>query len=387
LSAAASEPAGEGRAQRPVVDAAAAPDAASIVEVAHVLADTGLHGVLWLDGGLAVRRKLGSLCDFVETGTHVTSSMFALVGQEARMLALREARGTVFHLPDIAMMSAEGEMPRMNISIFWLEPQQSYIVLISRVLANEMRDAALEDEIRKRRIADAALARINQQLEEFAYVISHDLKAPLRALRYFAGDVTAALDKDPVDTGAARRAAGEMTTTARRMSHMMVGLLEYSRIGRQLEAAEVVDTAALVAEIVQGLRSPPGIAIEVVGDWPRFRTVAAPLDVVLRNLIENAIKHHDRERGRITVSATPGEANWIFSIADDGRGIAPEWHEAIFEPFRKVDDAHHPESSGIGLALVKRTVETVGGRIEVRSDPARARGTTFRVHWPKRLSA
>jgi hypothetical protein len=76
----------------------------------------------------------------------------------------------------------------------------------------------------------------------------------------------------------------------------------------------------------------------------------------------------------------------VFEVGDDGPGIPPEWHGAIFQPFKRVRDEVDPESSGIGLALVKRTVESFGGRIEVRSDPALARGTRFLVTWPKRLA-
>ena len=121
---------------------------------------------------------------------------------------------------------------------------------------------------------------------------------------------------------------------------------------------------------------------------PTFATIAQPLDIVLRNLIDNAVKHHDLEAGRIIVHAEDGGENWIFSVADDGPGIPRDWHDAIFEPFKRIlDEEEAPEGSGIGLALVKKTVEWFGGRIEIRSDPAARRGTTFRVHWPKEIKA
>ena len=110
------------------------------------------------------------------------------------------------------------------------------------------------------------------------------------------------------------------------------------------------------------------------------------MDVVLRNLAENAVKHHDRADGFVMLRAATVGRFVEFRIEDDGRGIPPEWHEAIFEPFRKVDDAHHPESSGIGLALVKKTVTTLGGTIEVVSAAPEVRGTTFIVRWPLKLA-
>lgn len=111
-----------------------------------------------------------------------------------------------------------------------------------------------------------------------------------------------------------------------------------------------------------------------------------PFDVVLRNLIENAVKHHDRADGTVTVTATPARDHLRVSVADDGAGIPTEWQEAIFEPFKRVSDEPSSESSGIGLALVRRTIETIGGRIEVRSDPAARRGTEFVVTWPLHIT-
>ena len=129
------------------------------------------------------------------------------------------------------------------------------------------------------------------------------------------------------------------------------------------------------------------MSIDIGGDWPRLRTLAAPLDLVLRNLIDNAIKHHDQKNGRITVTARDGAEALAITVTDDGPGIPREWHAAVFLPFRKVsEERHNEESSGIGLALVRRTLDRIGGIIELQSDPPRLRGTTFDVRWPKAIS-
>ena len=122
------------------------------------------------------------------------------------------------------------------------------------------------------------------------------------------------------------------------------------------------------------MRPTTKLDLIIAGEWPTFDTAQAPLDVVLRNLIENAVKHHDLSSGRIEVTAAADARYIVFKIADDGRGIPEEWQQAIFEPFRKIDDAHHPESSGIGLALVKKTVVSLGGSIEVTSRAPDERG-------------
>ena len=157
----------------------------------------------------------------------------------------------------------------------------------------------------------------------------------------------------------------------------------YRAAGRKDDAVAIIDTGRLIQDIVLGISVPSSLEIRRRGVWPVITTLAEPLDVVLRNLIENAVKHHDTKIGVIELSAHDDGAFVRFQIADDGPGIDPSYHEAIFEPFRTVAEEAPPESSGIGLALVKKTAEVVGGRIEVKSYPARGRGTTFLLYWPK----
>lgn len=358
----------------------------AIVDAATFLGGMGLFGTLWLDGDMIVRRTFGTVAGFVRVGEPVSESLLALIGQEDRIAALKDnGEAEPLTIPNVALMAANEGAPnvRLNIAVFWRLDVQAYLVLLGRVLSQDLVDQTVEDEIRRRRIADAELARVNRQLEEFAYVISHDLKAPLRALRYYSDDVREALETDPVDAETARASAANIVVATRRMGNMLTGLLEFARIGRQHEAIETVDTAALVDDIVANTGRPDTMQVHRTGNWPTVRTTPAPLDLVLRNLIDNAIKHHDRTVGSIEVSARDAGSALMIDIRDDGAGIARDWHEAIFEPFRRIDDTRAPESSGIGLALVRRTIEMAGGRIEILSDPERARGTTFRVTWPK----
>ncbi len=249
----------------------------------------------------------------------------------------------------------------------------------------------LQAQINARLLAEEQVRQKSAELEAFAYVISHDLRTPLRALRQLSDEVRLSLAEDPPDIERADLSATDLIVQSRRMSSMLLGLLEYAQIGQRPEALEMVDSAELMREIWTGLGRAKSMPLMIEEPWPTFETFKAPLDLVLRNLVDNAVKHHDRENGAITASVTDGGRHWIFSISDDGAGIAPEWHKAIFEPFRKVDHEIPrkiaPEGSGIGLALVKKTVETMGGRIDVRSNPKVARGTTFRVFWPKRPRA
>jgi signal transduction histidine kinase len=373
-----------------------ASDVDPVIDAALALAEQKAFGVLWLDPDLRVVSAGGVLPDGLIMGSHVADCLIPLIGLDSSILALKtQSVVEPLRLANTAVMTNDGRQSRrFNIDIFWNEDRQRFLVLLGMIFMQGSPTAELDQEIRRRRLIEqdlaaksAEYARINQQLEEFAYVISHDLNAPLRALRYLTGDIQTALATTAtIDTDLLHRTAGEIASQTRRMSKMLIDLLEYSRIGRVHDAIESVDTRALIGDVMATLRPTTKLDLIVAGDWPTFDTAAAPLDVVLRNLIENAVKHHDLPTGRIEVTAVTDNRYIVFSIADDGRGIPEEWQQAIFEPFRKIDDAHHPESSGIGLALVKKTVVSLGGSIEVASCAPIERGTTFTVRWPLKLS-
>jgi signal transduction histidine kinase len=358
---------------------------AALVEAAEFIGKRGVFGLLWFDTDLIVRRTYGDIAAFVRVGEPVSESLLPLIGQEDSIEALKlSPRPVALTIPNVAMMAGKDatSQVRMNITVFWRPEMAFYQVLLGRVFSQDLADQAVEDEIRKRRIADAELARVNQQLEDFAYVISHDLKAPLRALRYYSDDVNEALDIKPPDLDAIHDSAANIATATRRMGNMLTGLLEFARLGRQQDAIETVETAALVDDIIGSIGRPDGLVIKRTGVWPTIRSAVAPFDLMLRNLVDNAVKHHDVGAGEIVVHGGIVGTNLEISVIDDGGGIPADWHDAIFEPFRRIDDTRSSESSGIGLALVKRTIELAGGRIEVQSNPDVSRGTTFKVHWP-----
>ena len=119
----------------------------------------------------------------------------------------------------------------------------------------------------------------------------------------------------------------------------------------------------------------------VQGDWPVTTTAVAPLDIVLRNLIQNAVRHHDKERGMIAVSAKEENNFLCIEVSDDGPGIPKARHTKIFEPMTGYA-ATGTVSTGLGLAFVKRAAASVGAEIYLESDPDSRRGATFTVRWP-----
>ena len=250
---------------------------------------------------------------------------------------------------------------------------------ISDKKAGEDALRALNDELEDRVEARTAeLARSNAELDQFAYVASHDLKAPLRAIDSLAAWIDEdAGDRLPLESA---RHLGLLRARVARMEGLLDGLLAYSRAGRAEAEPEPVDTAALVREVAETVAPPEGFDVRIEGDFPVVVTARAPLALVLRNLVSNAIKHHDRPGGRVTVSAE-ADGGWAaFTVEDDGPGVPPEYRDRVFGLFQTLRPRDEVEGSGMGLAIVKKTIESRGGRITLETPPGG--GARFRFTWP-----
>lgn len=370
---------------------------APIVTAGRMLAERGVFGLAWLDADLVVSARYGRLVEFIEIGVPVTDSVFALVGLEDDMRGLCEKPGAVLELPLVsqAMLTASGEVRsvRLTFTAIWSPMDHAVLLLAARAgpqsdveieLSRQMRarlmaEAELAGKSRELERLNAELVAANDDLDSYASIISHDLGQPMRACRDMTGDLRRHLDSG--DLAGARGVLNAIDQQTRRMSEMLSGLLEYSSVTRKSELHGAVDTKHLIEAVVHSLGVPPSFKVSIDGDWPVIETVAVPLDLVLRNLIDNAIKHHDRAAGRIVAMAVKSEKYLEISISDDGKGIAPELREAAFLPFRKLAGAA-PTGHGLGLALVKKTVERSGGSIRVQSAAPAGRGTTFTVFWP-----
>lgn len=230
------------------------------------------------------------------------------------------------------------------------------------------------DEVQKE------LERSNADLDSFAYVASHDLKAPLRGIRNLAEWI--AQDIQSTATEDSRNNLRLLRNRVDRLDSLLESLLTYSRVGRKIDDAEEVNTGKLVAEINDYLAPPAGFYITCGSEMPRLLTPKAPLEQVIRNLINNAIKHHDRGQGQVVISATEQGDRIEFRVEDDGPGIATEFHARIFQMFQTLKSRDQVEGSGMGLAIVKKAIEGFGGSIRVESNPPN-RGSIFIFTWPR----
>jgi signal transduction histidine kinase len=234
----------------------------------------------------------------------------------------------------------------------------------------------LEERVRER---TQELTHRNKELDQFAYVASHDLKAPLRAI----DNLSTWIMEDAMDTlpEPSKRHLRQMRNRVERMENLLDDLLIYSRVGRKDGDLQEIDSHLLVEQVIENIAPPETFRIDVQPDMPTLYTARTPLEVVFSNLIGNAVKHHNRNDGQIWIRAQES-GKWIeFSVSDDGPGIAPHFHERIFEMFQTLRPRDEVEGSGMGLAIVKKHVENRHGTLTVESEPGK--GTTFRFTWPK----
>lgn len=276
------------------------------------------------------------------------------------------------------------------ILIFFLTASQcNYLqsgrnIVISRLEESkkelEEKNKLLEEKNKLLKDYAEGLEKTNRELEKFASVTSHDLKAPLRAI----GSLTDIIEEENGSTFSegTNRNFSTIKSRVRRMEELINSLLEYSKIKNQKRKPEPVELTELIAGLKTSLPKNNDINIDVPSDIPLITTDKAGLRTILFHLIKNAVLFNDKDAVKVKIAIQDSGKEWTFTIKDNGPGIDKIYHEKIFTLFQTLNRRDEIETTGAGLAISKKIVETSGGRMWVKSEPGN--GAEFVFTLPKK---
>ncbi len=243
----------------------------------------------------------------------------------------------------------------------------------------------IENDITERKIAEKKISnslvnleKTNKELDKFAYVVSHDLKAPLRAI----GNLTGWIEEDaghmlPDDV---RKNFNLIKERVVRMESLINGILDYSKVAKKNSQVEEQDLKLIIEEVIN-MVNDGSCEVTILDKLPNIHADRTKIQQVFMNIIGNAIKFNDKKDKKVTIGYKDQGDCHRFSITDNGPGIDPRFHEKIFQIFQTINSRDEFESTGVGLAIVKKIIEEQTARVWVESNPGF--GTTFHFTWPK----
>ncbi|MGK0179124.1 MAG: light-regulated signal transduction histidine kinase (bacteriophytochrome), partial [Nitrospinales bacterium] len=213
---------------------------------------------------------------------------------------------------------------------------------------------------------------------QFANIASHDLKAPLRGIGHLTRWIKDDLGENVADE--VRDNLGRLEASVKNMDALIQGILEYSRAGDSSSEGKTIKVDTLIHEIMGLIDAGDDVNLEVKPDMPIFTTDSIKLSQVFSNLISNAIKHNSSANKKLVISSERKGGFYEFTVADNGPGISPEYHEKIFQMFQTLEAGDKFENTGVGLSIVKKLVEEANGSIRVNL--VEGGGTAFVFLWP-----
>ncbi len=298
----------------------------------------------------------------------------AMSSEEMRELNTKLKKESQDHR--IALQKLMETLKLLNLENKQQASEEHTLINVIDVIKKESARRKIAEDQLKRNLRN--LEKINKDLDQFAYVVSHDLKAPLRAIASLAEWI----EEDSIDriTPETQRNLQLLRGRVMRMENLIHGILAYTKAGKIKSEAQVINTAAFINEVVDILNPPPSIKVELEGEWPDIETDTIRFHQVLSNLISNAIKYIDKPKGLIRINNVTLEECCQITIEDNGPGIEEEYHQKIFQLFQTLYTRDEVESTGIGLSIVKKIIEEQGGKIWVDSVPGK--GTSFTFTWP-----
>lgn len=279
-------------------------------------------------------------------------------------------RGGFFTQPEARPMGIGRDLSgrRRDGTVFPIEIGLSSIITENGLLAL----AFITDITERKQLLDE-LAKMNKDLKDFAYVVSHDLKAPLRGIssvaNWISSDYTDVLDAD------GQELLDLLQSRVFRLQNLIEGILRYSQVGRIEDEWESVNLQEIVDDVMTSLVRPEHISLVIDDALPTLYGSRVRLEQVFHNLLSNAIKFMDKPQGIIKIESIRKESFWEFRVTDNGPGIDERHFAKIFQIFQTLNPRDDVESTGIGLTLVKRIVELHHGTISVQSEVGK--GTTF----------
>ena len=351
----------------------------------------------------------------LEATLNATADGILVVNLEGKIKSFNRQFQHIWNIPDVVLQNHSAEEEAAAVAVTQVKdpgallamrrhngshPEaESFDVLElqdGRILERTSRPQILGDrvvghvvsfrDVTERYLADqkqAALlhrvAVINEELSHFAYIVSHDLKAPLRGIKLVAEWLGADYGDKLGDEGKEQMAL--LQSRVNRMHNLIDGVLQYSRVGRVTEDTVEVNLNELIPAILDMLAPPDHIQITVDRGLPTIPGEKTRLTQVFQNVLSNAVKFMDKPQGEIHVGCVAEGDFWKFSVADNGIGIEEKHFERIFRIFQTLAPKDEYESTGVGLTLVKKIVELYGGRIWIESEVGK--GSTFFFTFPK----
>lgn len=227
----------------------------------------------------------------------------------------------------------------------------------------------------------AQLETTNDELKDFAYIVSHDLRAPLRAIstlaQWLVTDYHDKLDEE------GQEQLNLLINRAKRMEALIDGVLRYSRVNRERQEISETDLNEIVSNVIDLINCPENITIELSDTLPIINIDKTRISQVFQNLIGNAIKYMDKKRGIIQIGFLNEKEAFKFFVKDNGPGINKNYFDKIFQIFQTLNPRDEIESTGIGLSIVKKIIELYNGKLWIESIPGE--GSTFYFTLPENI--
>jgi signal transduction histidine kinase len=253
-----------------------------------------------------------------------------------------------------------------------------------QILIDQLKNesSAIVASIKNNKIHIEKLEKNNKELDQFAYVVAHDLKAPLRGISNLAEwieeDIKGKVNQETDQN------LKMLRSRVSRLENLIQGILMYAKAGKTKANPELIDTKPFIEEIIALLHPPKNSIIKFEGSWPTIKTDPIRFHQIVSNLISNAIKYNDKEQIEITLSCNTNRETFSLSITDNGNGIEEEYHQKIFQLFQTLANNDENSSTGIGLSIVKNIIDELGGEIKVES--TLHVGSTFTFKLPTKES-